>query len=171
IGELLIAGIVPGLLTAFAYIVVIGVMLRLRPGVAPLPSGRLAFRERFEGIGSLWPILTLAVVVVGGIYSGLMTPSSAGAVGATGALAIALIQRRLPFSKFRSSLESTVALTRALFMIVIGGLLFSRLLLVSGAINEMATFINDWNINGWMFMIGIVIIFILLGTFMDATSM
>lgn len=171
IGELLIAGIVPGLLTALAYIVVIGVMLRLRPGIAPPAAAALPFRERFEGLGSLWPILTLAFIVVGGIYSGFMTPSSAGAVGAAGALTIALIQRRLSMTGFRSSLESTVSLTSALFMIVIGGLLFSRLLLLSGAIDEMAMIINDWNVNRWVFMVVVVVIYIVLGTFMDATSM
>lgn len=171
IGELLIAGIVPGLLTAVAYIIVIGIMLRLRPGIAPAAAAALPFRERFEGLGSLWPILTLALIVIGGIYSGFMTPSSAGAVGAAGALAIALLQRTLTMDGFRSSLESTVSLTSALFMIVIGGLLFSRLLLLSGAINEMAMVINDWNINRWVFIVAVVIIYILLGTFMDATSM
>lgn len=171
IGELLIAGIVPGLLTALAYIVVIGVVLRRRPNIAPPAAPGLPFRERLVGIGSLWPILVLALIVIGGIYSGFMTPSSAGAVGAAGALAIALVQRRLTVGAFRSSLESTVALTSALFMIVIGGLMFSRLLLVSGAISEMATLINDWNIHPWVFMIAIVVIYILLGTFMDATSM
>lgn len=171
IGELLIAGIIPGLLTAGAYIVVIGVMLRLRPRIAPADAIGLPFRERIQGLGSLWPIMALAVIVVGGIYSGFMTPSSAGAVGAAGALAIALLQRRLSMDGFRSSLESAAALTSALFMIVIGGLLFSRLLLVTGAINEMAGIIDTWNVNPWVFLVAIVVIYIVLGTFMDATSM
>ncbi|MGB3503532.1 MAG: TRAP transporter large permease [Mesorhizobium sp.] len=171
IGELLIAGIVPGMLTAVAYIVVIGVMLKIRPGIAPPATAALPFRERFEGLGTLWPILTLALLVVGGIYSGFMTPSSAGAVGAAGALCIALVQQRLTTTGFRSSLESTVTLTSALFMIVIGGLFFSRLLLLSGAIGEMSTIINDWNINRWVFVVAVVIIYLILGIFMDATSM
>lgn len=171
IGQLLIAGIVPGILTALAYVVVIAIAVKLKPDLAPRPATRLAWRERFEGLSRLWPILTLAFFFIGGIYSGLMTPSSAGAVGAAGALAIALIQRRLPLAKFRSSLESTVAITSALFMIVIGGLLFSRFLLVSGAINESASFIVDAGVGGWAFLIGIVAIYIVLGMFMDPMSM
>lgn len=171
IGELFIAGIVPGLLTALAYIVVIGIMLRVRPDIAPPASAGLPFRERLEGLGSIWPIMVLAIIVVGGIYSGFMTPSSAGAVGAAGALAIAVLQRRLSMPAFRVSLESTVALTSALFMIIIGGLLFSRLLLVSGAINEIADMITAWNLDRWVFIVSIVIIYILLGAFMDGTSM
>jgi len=171
IGALFIAGIVPGLLTAAAYLVVIPVLVRFRPDWAPAPVGTSTLRERVAGLRTVWPMILLVLIVLGGIYSGLTSPTSAGAVGAAGALIIALALRRISRRQIWQSFKHTAELTSVIFFIVVGGLLFSRFLASSGFVGELISMVTQVGMSGPVFLLAIIVMYFILGMFIDSMSM
>lgn len=171
IGQILIAGVLPGLLTAAVYVLGIAVLVRLRPSWAPPPQERHPLRERLRSLNSVWPIGCVAFIVVGGIYSGLVSPAAAGAVGAMGALIIGLAMRRLKPHALVGGIWEAAAITAVLFFIVIGGLAFSRMLLVTGFVDTLLLQIEALGVQPWMLMIALIFVYILLGMLMDPISM
>ena len=171
IGQLLIAGVIPGVLTAVMFILVIKVTLWIRPNWAPQPVARHSFRERFRSLGAIWPVTILILLVLGGIYTGVLPPSAAGAVGAVGALIISLLRRSISAPGLRQSLEATISMTTVIFIILIGGMLFSRFLLASGFVNEMNMLVSDNAVSTFLFMASLVVVYFVLGMFVDPMSM
>lgn len=171
VGALLMAGVGPGLLTIVVYLIGIRLLLIARPGLAPDTRERFSLFEKLGTLKSLWPVLVLMGLVMGGIYSGVMFPSTAAAVGAGGALLIGLMRRRLSPSSIWGSLRESVVMTAVLFLIIIGGMLLSRLLLFSGFIAAMTSFAADTGLTVPVFIGGIVILYIILGIFVDELSM
>lgn len=171
IGVLLIAGILPGLLTILVYIVGIGVLVRIWPSWAPKPTVRYSFKEQAAGIGKLLPTLLLIGIVLGGIYSGFMFPSAAGAVGAMGALCIGLMRRKLRWGSFKESVISATKSSAILLLIIIGGLILSRFLVFSGFVSHVSTAIESWGLTTWQLLVVISIFYLILGMFIDPTSM
>jgi C4-dicarboxylate transporter, DctM subunit len=90
VGRLLIAGVVPGIVTAIVYLIGIYVLVRFRPALAPEIPEVVSWRARWRAAGEIWPIVILIALVMGGIYSGLFPPSAAGAAGAFGAFCLAV---------------------------------------------------------------------------------
>lgn len=171
IGALLIAGIVPGVLTAVAYLIGIRVMLTFRPQWAPVSKERFDWPQRFSALGRTWSILLLIAVVLGGIYGGVFPPSAAGAVGAAGALAIALGMRRLKRGDLWDSLLESARISAVIFIIVVAGLMFSRFLVVSGFIESFRVLVVDSQIGVWGFLAITFAIFLVLGMFVDSVSL
>jgi tripartite ATP-independent transporter DctM subunit len=171
IGSLLIAGIVPGALTVVAYLVGIRLMLVLRPEWAPVSKDRFDWSQKLSALGSTWSILLLIAIVLGGIYGGVFPPSAAGAIGAAGALAIALGMRRLKRGDLWDSLLESARVSAVIFIIVMAGLMFSRFLVVSGFIEAFRTLIVDSNIGVWGFLAITTAIFVVLGMFVDSVSL
>jgi C4-dicarboxylate transporter, DctM subunit len=176
VGLLLVAGIVPGLFTVGVYLAAIAVMTRLKPQIAPLPAERFTVREKFESFTAIWPFALLAVIVIGGIYSGAMYPSSAGAVGAVGAAAIMLIrgkiQKDLPGRKvIFTALQRAAMTTSVLFLVIIAGLMLSRLFVYSGFVDDIVDAIKGLAISPYAVLMVILLMYLLLGCFMDTISM
>jgi C4-dicarboxylate transporter DctM subunit len=121
VAELLIAGIVPGLLTMVVYMIGTGFIVRARPHLAPSPQPRATMREIGRSARGLWATFLLASIVIGGIYLGFTTPSGAAAVGAIGALAIAVARRKITWAALADCLRSSAAITASLFIVIIGG--------------------------------------------------
>lgn len=133
IGRLLLAGVVPGLLSALLYLILIAVLVRLRPSVAPEPP-KARPKISTGAVRSCVEVALLALLVVGGIYSGLFAPSAAGAVGAAGTLVVAVGRRGVKPFEIYSSLKTAAGVSAVIFLILIGGLIFSRFLVLSGTI-------------------------------------
>jgi C4-dicarboxylate transporter, DctM subunit len=171
VGKLLVAGILPGILTVVCYIIGIRILLYFRPDYAPSRVERFTFSERLASTRGLWAVIFLFFLVFGGIYSGLMFPSVAGAVGAIGALVIGVGRRSLKGQDIWSALKDSAATTAVLFLIIIGGLLFSRLLLVSGFITNLTDSISAIGLTPFMFMLLVLLLFLILGCFVDTISM
>ncbi len=171
IGQLLIAGIVPGILTAVVYMVGIRLFLIVRPDWAPQAVERFSWGERFSSLKRVWAIALLMFIVLGGIYGGVFPPSAAGAVGAAGALLIALSMRRITRGQIWSSLIDAARTTAIIFLIVLGGLLLSRFLIVSGFIGELRSLVIAADLSIVGFLIITVVLFILLGMFIDSVSL
>lgn len=172
VGALLIAGLIPGLVTIGVYLIGIRIMLAWRPDIAPPTSAKLfSLAQKLESLKGLWAVILLFLAVMGGIYTGVMFPSTAGAVGAGGALLIGLVRRRLDGKRLWEALQEAVIMTSVLFLIIIAGLLLSRLLLFSGFIGAITSFANDSGLTLPIFIFGIVVLYIVLGMFVDGVSM
>lgn len=171
IGRLLLAGLFPGILTTVVYVVGIAVSVRLFKNWAPAPSARYGWKVRFSGLRRLWPILALFILVVGGIFMGWTPPSAAGGIGATSAILIVLLQRRIGLSTLWDCLNRTIEISAVLFLIVVGGMLFSRFLTVAGFIPAIAELVLQIGLTKHAFLLSVVVLFLFLGMFMDTISM
>lgn len=176
IGDLFIAGIIPGIVLALSFAVGIILIATLRPGwVFAGASGEQASEEKplmsfAEIVGKMLPIVALIVLVLGGIYGGIFTPVEAGAVGAAGSIVVAAAKQRLDWPTLWKVLVETAHITAAVCFLIISAALYSRMLAMSGVTELLRTMIVD---TGFGF-IGLLTIFVLvvllLGTILDSSS-
>jgi C4-dicarboxylate transporter, DctM subunit len=171
VGRLLMAGVAPGLLTVLAYMIGLRVILRISPDKAPLSAVHITLKDKLDSVRGLWATILLVVVVMGGIYSGLVYPSTAGAAGAFGALAIGLVRRRLGAEPFWDAVKQSVTTTAVLFLIVIAGMLLSRLLLISGFVGVIVDAVGAAGLGPLELIFGVVLIYLVLGMFIDTVSL
>jgi tripartite ATP-independent transporter DctM subunit len=171
IGQLMIAGIIPGILTALAYGAVIVLLVTFRPAIAPELQQRAGWRDRFRAVRGTWSIIVLFLVIMGGIYGGYFSPSSAGAVGAFGALLLVALRGRLTLRMLVDSLLSAAATSAMLFVIIIGGLLFSRMLVMSGLVTDIVDFTSALGLSVIPLLLLLSVMYVILGCFIDALSM
>jgi len=172
VGQLLIAGIVPGILTAVVYMAGLWLMVKVRPDLAPMVGERVSLSEKLRAIKWLWPVLLLIALVLGGMYAGLFPPSAAGAVGAFGVFAIFLARLRKRFSgPLMSALLDAATVSCIIFAVLIGGLIFSRMLVVLGLIDGFVDVITAIADTPLEFLILVCVFYLLLGCFLDTTSM
>jgi tripartite ATP-independent transporter DctM subunit len=172
VGQLLIGGIIPGILTAVVYMFGLWLVVRFRPDLAPRIGDRIPLVEKLRAIKWLWPVIALIVLVLGGMYFGLFPPSAAGAVGAFGVFAIFLARLRGKFaSPLMQALIDTATISCIVFAVLIGGLIFSRMLVVLGVIDGFVELITSFADTPFKFMILVCVFYLILGCFLDTTSM
>jgi tripartite ATP-independent transporter DctM subunit len=171
VGRLLIAGIVPGILTALVYFIGIWVIVRLRPELAPPLAPAVDWRTRVRSGMQVWPLFLLIVPVMGGLYAGLYPASAAGAVGAFLAFLIAVAWRRGVRGWLMRVLGESAAISCTMFAILIGGLLLSRMLVITGVIDHLVVGITSIASTPERFMLLACALYLVLGCFLDTTSM
>ncbi|MFM8555181.1 MAG: TRAP transporter large permease [Betaproteobacteria bacterium] len=167
IGKLLIAGIVPGILTAVFYCAGIYVVARVRPDLAPLANLQFRWAQRFEARKGVWGILVLFTLIVGGIYGGYFPATYAGAVGAFGAFMIALLKKRITGKAMSVVLKEAAVTTSVIFIIVIGGILFARFLTYSGLVTTISKTILSLGGSKYIYLLGFIVLFTVLGCFLE----
>lgn len=168
--QLLIAGILPGLLTAAVYSAMLVIRCRLNPALAPLIviEDRAALRrDRIDSLKEIWPLIVLILGIIGGMYAGVVTPTEAGAGGALLALAIGVFQRTLTFEKFLASLQDSMTTTAQLFFVGMGAVMYTKLLALAGIGTMFAGMIGSWALNPTLLVIATSIIYLILGMFLD----
>jgi C4-dicarboxylate transporter DctM subunit len=170
IGHLFMAGIVPGLLLALLLSATIVLMVLRNPSWAPPITDEPAPGEKWRALGAVLPVLILAALVIGSIYSGAATPTEAGAVGAAGALAIAIGMRRLNLRILTQSLQRTVRTTAMFLLLLTGGLFSSYLLARLGIPQAMSDLLTSLPLPAWAIMVLINVTLLILGMFMDPGS-
>ncbi len=173
IGDLLLAGIVPGLLTAFAYGALIIIRCKLNPSLAPRDemAVKMPLGKRLRMLRNVWPLPVLIAAVVGTIYSGMATATEAAALGCLVAIVIAMAMRRLTWAILLQSIRSTLHMTSMIFFIVLGAVLFSKFLAITGTpelIAKSAVFAEG---NPYLLFFIISVIFLILGMFIDSLGM
>jgi tripartite ATP-independent transporter DctM subunit len=171
VGQLLIAGVIPGILTALVYLAGINVLVRLNPKLAPEITESVTWGERWRALGKVWPIVILILLVLGGIYTGVFPPSAAGAAGAFGAFLFALARMRRLRGWLVAALQDAAFISCIIFLILIGGLLLSRMLVATGVIDHLVDGITSVADTPLKFMILASVLYIILGCFLDTTSM
>lgn len=169
IGRLFMAGLFPGLLTAFGYIATITFCVRKWPHLAPGGVREEANEqsERIQQKGRVWPIVVLIATVLGGLYGGVATPTEVGALGALGALFISLILGRMGKDAFKDAVGSTLKTTAMIVAIIFGALLFGYFLSYTQVTTTMLEWIEQ---AGWppvVVLLMVVVFYLILGMFMD----
>ncbi|MBV0911066.1 TRAP transporter large permease [Anianabacter salinae] len=170
INKLFLGGAGVGLVSAVAYILVVMIWVLVNPAIAPRSDETHTMRERLTMLRKVLPALLLALMVFGGLFAGLFTPTEAGAVGATLCTLIAAAQRKLTFHKFRISVGEAFATTSALLFIVIGANLLARFVALSGVDAYIADVVAAMSSSTILFLIGIVGIYLVLGMFLEPTG-
>ena len=171
VSRMLIAGILPGVLSALIYLVMIVVRVKLKPSLAPVSAISVNWRSRFTSLNGAWPAFLLFLLVIGGIYSGITTATEAGALGAFAATVMCVIKRRGKLSFLRDGLASAAQITSTVFMIVIGALLFTLFINLSGLPTLVARWVVELPIPNAACLLVILLVYIPLGMFLDATAM
>jgi tripartite ATP-independent transporter DctM subunit len=171
VGQLFMAGFLPGLLSAALYAAMIVVRVRLRPGLAGDVDERFGRREKLRALATVWPLPLLILCVLGGIFFGIFSPTEAGAVGAFTACLIAAAKGRLSWSVFKQALVATAVSTTGIFLILVGSVLFTRFLAFSGvpsAFSDLVLGVDDSVL--WV-ILAVAIIYVTLGMFIDSIGL
>ena len=170
IGALFMAGIFPGILLAILLMGTIYVMCWLKPSLSPkrLP---ISWKERITSTPRILPVLIIIVLVLGGIYAGLFTPTEAGAVGVFAVLVVAFLYKQLNWKNFKVSLRQAALMSAMVFILIIGAMIFSRFLVVTEVPSTVAKFVAGLEVPRLVILVAILIIYGLLGCVVDIMAM
>jgi len=169
IGELFIAGVLPGLLGLAMYMLVIYLIAVLKPEHAPR-GARVAAAERWASLAGVWPFVAIFIVIIGGLYKGLFTATEAGGIGAGMALLIAKLQGRLDWLRFLEVMKETAMTSVMLYVVLFGAMIFSQLVSFSGLADELLSMVNGWGLSRMGVLVSILVVFLLLGCVMDSMA-
>jgi tripartite ATP-independent transporter DctM subunit len=170
IAKLFAAAFIPGILAALGYMLVINLVVRINPKLAgdvpPMP-----WPERWKAVAAVWPVLLIFVVVVGGIYSGLFTPTEGAAVGAVATGLLAWLRGGLSRKRLQEAFESTAGGTAMVFMIVLGAAAYNTFLALSQLPQELAGWVGGQGFSPYMVLWAILLFYLVFGCVMDSLSM
>ena len=173
VGKVLMAGALPGLLLAIFYSAYVVARCRLKPEIAPVYDiGHINLSDKVsDSVKHLLPLCLIFVLVLGVIFLGVATPTEAAAIGVTGATILTIAYGRFSISVLKKSLTGTLQITVMVFMIIAASKTYSAILAYSGATTQLVGFVADIQMNRYIVLIGMVLIILLLGTFMEQVSM
>ena len=166
IGELFMAGIVPGILLTLLFIITIWIITAINPEAAPA-GPRTSFKEKIISLKGTWHMLLLFVIIIGGIYGGIFTPTEAGGVGAFGAIMISLASGRLNLKILLDSLMEATKITAMIMLLVVGAFILMKFLAMSRLPFLLAETIGGLDLPRYVIFAGIIALYIFLGMFLD----
>lgn len=170
IGKLFIAGIVPGFLLAVLFMVMVSIYARRHPDKAPRGE-KTTLAEKLASLRGVIGMVLLIMVVLGGILTGMFSPTQGGAVGASGTLLYALIRRRMSWDGFQRSLISTALVTGKLLIILVGVGLLGSFFAVTRVPFELADMVVGLGANKYVVFFGVVVLYIILGCMINVIPM
>jgi tripartite ATP-independent transporter DctM subunit len=166
VGMLFMAGILPGIFLTFLFLAVIWVVTAVRPTAGP-PGPRTGIREKIVSLKGTWHMLLLFLLIIGGIYGGIFTPTEAGGVGAFGAILISTLSRRLTLKILLDSLLEATKITAMIMLLVVGAFVLMKFLAMSKLPFLLADTITGLPLPSYAIFAGIILLYILLGMFLD----
>jgi tripartite ATP-independent transporter DctM subunit len=161
------AGVVPGILTAVVYAIMIITRCTLQPSLAPRPKLAVDKAEKWRALKRAWPIPTLIVIVIGSIYGEVATPTEAGAVGALGAGAIAASNGRLSLAVIRESAFEALQGTASILFVAVGAVFVTRFLALSGLPDLVTAFVRESQGGVLGLLLFAIVVYLILGCFME----
>ena len=168
VGKMLVAGLLPGLLTTVTYAVMIGVRCHLRPELAPkVDLSGVTLRDKAISLRRIWPVGLIAAMVVGVIYGGIATATEAGAIGAVATALVAFSQRTLDRRGLMQCANETVVTTATLLLIGIGATLLAQFLALSGVPRFLSGALQDVTTNHVAVILICCLIYLVMGAFLD----
>jgi len=170
IGQLFTAAIVPGITQALLYFAVVFVLVRWKPAIAP-PTERVPWALRWESLGRIWDIILLVLLVIGGIALGWISAPEAAAIGAAGALLICALRRALTWSVLEEAFEGTLKTSGMIFLILIGALIFSVFIGVTGLASEASAEVEGMHMGPVGTLIAIALLLLALGSVLDGLAL
>ena len=171
IGQLFIAGFLPGIVSALLYMAMIMARVLATPSLAPPVEEQVSVAEKLEAVREIWPLPILILGVLCGIFFGIFTPTEAGAVGALLAFAIAAVRRVLSWQMLRAAVVQTLSGTAGIFLVVIGTVLLTRLMALSGLPTYLAGTLMEFGTSDLMVLGMIAVLYVILGMFVDSIGL
>jgi C4-dicarboxylate transporter DctM subunit len=169
IGQLFIAGILPGILVMLFYMATVVIWCRIDKTIAPVAT-KTTWSEKIWSVRLTWPVLLLFVLIMGGLYSGVFTATEAGAIGAFGSLIIVLARRQLTATAFWNSLMECARMTAMVVILLVGAYFFNAFLAITQIPDTFGNFLVALPFSKWITMIFILIFYVVAGTFFDPIS-
>jgi C4-dicarboxylate transporter DctM subunit len=170
IGALFIAGIIPGILMTIGYSATIAVKCMINPELGPIGE-KYSAREKIVSLTKVLPVFLTFIVVIGGIYGGIFTPTEAAGVGVLALLIISVVMRRLNWTNFTESLLKSVHTSAMIFIIIIGGHMMGKFVVLTGLTEGVVGWINAADFSPLMVMLMISLLYIVLGMVLDVWGM
>ncbi|MFT5180259.1 MAG: C4-dicarboxylate transporter DctM subunit [Alphaproteobacteria bacterium] len=170
IGALFIAGIIPGILMTIGYSVTIAVRCMINPELGPIGE-KYSAREKIVSLTKVFPVFLTFIVVIGGIYGGIFTPTEAAGVGVLALLIISIVMRRLNWTNFTESLLKSVHTSAMIFVIIIGGHMMGKFVVLTGLTEGVVGWITAADFSPLMVMLMISLLYIVLGMVLDVWGM
>jgi C4-dicarboxylate transporter DctM subunit len=170
IGDLFLAGFIPGILTVIFFMATISIITRIYPDMGPR-GDKSTGREKLAAFKGVWGTIVLFLVVIGGIYLGVFSPEEAAGIGASGALALALIARTMTWAVFMNCLMETVRTSAMIFTILIGAILFNNFLVLSAVPDAIGEWIGGLPFSNTVIMLIILLIYLIMGCALDSLAM
>jgi len=164
------AALIPGILAALGYILAIAIVVRVNPEAGPA-GPRTAWRDRWMALYDVWPVLLIFILVMGGIYIGFFTPTEGAGIGSVGTFLIAVIRGGMRLQGFIDAILGTASTTALIFLIVLGAAVFNAFLGFSRLPFFVAEFFQNSGMLPMTVLLGMVVLYILLGFIMDSLSM
>lgn len=169
IARLFMAGFLPGLLLTSLFIVTILIITTLNPKAGPT-GPKTTLKEKIVSLKYTWPMVALFLLVLGGIYGGVFTPTEAGAIGAFGALVISIVMGRMTFKKFLDSVLEAGRTTAFVMLLIIGAYILMKFLAVSKLTILLGTTVANLPVPPMAVFAAIMVLYIILGMFLDIMS-
>lgn len=170
VGQLFIGGVVPGLLLTGMFMAYIAMRVVINPVLAPRGDS-LSLRSILIGLGELWPAYFLGTIVIGGIFSGLVTPTEAAALGSFGAILLAAALRRLTWPNLKAVLSNTIALSCMVLIVYVGAMVLASFFGSMDIPGQIGQAINRMKIGPVTILLIICVLYLILGCFLDGISM
>jgi len=171
IGKLLISGIIPGLLLAGAFMVILYCWVKFNPNSALSSPDAVSWKEKISALKGIWGTVVIFLLVIGGIYTGLFTPTEAAGVGATLIFLMAIWKRKLTLRILLNSLMEALRVSVMVLFLVAGANVFSYFLALTTIPMKVSAWIIGLAVSRYVILTIIVLIYLLLGCFLDAISM
>ena len=169
IGKLFVAGIIPAIVVTILFIISIYIQCLIAPNQGP-PGERFTWKQKLRSLTHLGETLAVFVLVMGGLFIGLFTPTEAAAVGAFGVFAVAIIRRQLSWEGFVNALYETLRTSCMVMLLIAGATVFGRFLAVTRIPFNVATWIGGFDLPPFVVMAIVVLVYFLGGCFMDALA-
>jgi C4-dicarboxylate transporter DctM subunit len=170
IGQLFAAGILPGIVLTICYIAAVALQTRFDPELAP-KSQKYPLKEMILSLKGTIGMIVLFLAVIGGMFAGIFSANEAASVGAVLALIFMIVKRQFTWAKFVTCLRDTVKTSAMVFLILIGAYVFGAFLAITKLPMRLATFVDSLQVNPYVVLAAIVIIYIILGCLMDSLAM
>lgn len=172
IGQLFLAGVIPGVLSAVVYALMIILRCRLNPALAGASSERFTRAEKLAALREVWPLPALILAVLGGIFAGLFSPTEAGAIGAFVSALIAATRGRLSWAAFREAVVRALVGSCSIFVILIGAVFFTRFLALSRAPSTLSDLVmSTTGGDPLLIILGVAVIYVVLGMFVESIGL
>lgn len=167
IGKLFIAGIIPGITQVLFYIITVYIISSLNPDWVPSKFEKLPLREKMLSLTTIWPVAILIIMIIGGLYIGVFTPTEAGAIGAAGAAFFSFMVRKLTWKNMSSSVTETVSNTAMIVFMISGAFILTRFLAISKMPFMLSEYITSLEMPTLLILTGIVVFYLLVGACLD----
>jgi tripartite ATP-independent transporter DctM subunit len=166
IGKLFLAGIIPGFIVAASFVITLVVWTRLNPKLGP-PGERSTWPERFKSLPPILWVLTIFLVVVGGLMEGLFTPTEAGSVGCFAVLVLTLLKRQMKAPQFFKAIKDTLRIACMVITLIAGATVLGHFFLITRTPYYVATWLMGLNMPPLVIMLIIIAVYMIGGSFIE----